>query len=142
MLELSIEKLVVIGLIAAFLIGPERLPAYAAKLARLVQVVRGMANEAKGRLQEELGPDFDADWKQLDPRQYDPRRIIRNALTEDDDEPLRADLRPVPSAGAEAVVPTAEDGASRVRPAAPRAAHAGRGRPQGSADLRADPGSG
>jgi sec-independent protein translocase protein TatB len=31
-----------------------------------------------------LGPDFDdMDWKKLDPRQYDPRRIIREALKED-----------------------------------------------------------
>lgn len=99
MFELSIEKLVVIGLIAAFLIGPERLPVYAAKLARLVRVVRSMADDAKGRLQEEMGPDFDADWKRLDPRQYDPRRIIRNALTEDD-EPLRVELRPTRAARA------------------------------------------
>ena len=97
MFELSFEKLIVIGLIAAFLIGPERLPAYATRLARLVRVVRSMANDAKGRLQDELGPDFDADWQRLDPRQYDPRRIIRDALTEEDGEPLRADLRPAPA---------------------------------------------
>ena len=98
MFELSIEKLVVIGLIAAFLIGPERLPAYAERLARLVRVVRSMADDAKGRLQDELGPD--ADWQRLDPRQYDPRRIIRNALTDEDDgaAPLRTDLRPAPPA--------------------------------------------
>lgn len=35
-------------------------------------------------MREELGPDFDdMDWKKLDPRQYDPRRIIREALQED-----------------------------------------------------------
>jgi sec-independent protein translocase protein TatB len=34
-------------------------------------------------MREELGPDFDdMDWKKLDPRQYDPRRIIREALQE------------------------------------------------------------
>ena len=33
---------------------------------------------------EEMGPDFDVDWKKLDPRQYDPRRIIREALTDVD----------------------------------------------------------
>jgi sec-independent protein translocase protein TatB len=32
-----------------------------------------------------MGPDFDdVDWKKLDPRQYDPRRIIREALTDVD----------------------------------------------------------
>jgi sec-independent protein translocase protein TatB len=45
-----------------------------------------MADGAKERLREEMGPDFDdVDWKKLDPRQYDPRRIIRQAL---DDNPL------------------------------------------------------
>jgi sec-independent protein translocase protein TatB len=29
-----------------------------------------------------LGPEFDeVDWKKLDPRQYDPRRIVRDALS-------------------------------------------------------------
>ena len=31
-----------------------------------------------------MGPDFDdVDWRTLDPRQYDPRRIIREALLDD-----------------------------------------------------------
>jgi sec-independent protein translocase protein TatB len=82
--ELSFEKILVIGLLAAFLLGPQHLPRYAAQLARLVRVVRAMAGEARGRLEEELGPDFDTDLRRLDPRQYDPRRIIRDALADDD----------------------------------------------------------
>lgn len=43
-----------------------------------------MATGAKDRMKEELGDDFDEiEWKKLDPRQYDPRRIIREALLED-----------------------------------------------------------
>ena len=35
-------------------------------------------------MRDEMGPDFDdVDWKKLDPRQYDPRRIIREALDEE-----------------------------------------------------------
>jgi sec-independent protein translocase protein TatB len=86
---LTFDKILVIGVIAVFLLGPERLPHYAAQLARLVRSVRQMANGAKDRLREEMGPDFDdVDWKKLDPRQYDPRRIIREALVEDDDSVL------------------------------------------------------
>ncbi|WP_010206146.1 sec-independent translocase [Salinibacterium sp. PAMC 21357] len=82
---LSFDKLLVIGLIAVFLLGPERLPYYASQLARLVRSLRDMANGAKDRMREEMGPDFDdIDWKKLDPRQYDPRRIIRDALLDDD----------------------------------------------------------
>jgi sec-independent protein translocase protein TatB len=81
---LTIEKLLLIGLIAVFLIGPDRLPAYSAQLGRLIRQLRDMASGAKNRMRDELGPDFDdMDWKKLDPRQYDPRRIIREALKED-----------------------------------------------------------
>ncbi|WP_419819274.1 twin-arginine translocase TatA/TatE family subunit [Glaciibacter flavus] len=86
MFGLTFEKLLIIGIIAVFLLGPERLPHYAAQLGRLVRQLRDMANGAKDRMRDEMGPDFDdVDWKKLDPRQYDPRRIIREALL--DDEP-------------------------------------------------------
>ena len=88
------EKLLVIGVIALFLIGPEKLPDYAARLARFVRAARRMIDDAKDRVKEEMGPDFDEEeWRRLDPRQYDPRRIIRDALLEpredraDDAEP-------------------------------------------------------
>jgi sec-independent protein translocase protein TatB len=85
MFGLTFEKLLIIGAIAVFLLGPERLPHYAAQLGRLVRSLRDMANGAKDRMREEMGPEFDeVDWKQLDPRQYDPRRIIRNALSDAD----------------------------------------------------------
>ena len=77
---LTFDKLLIIGIIALVLIGPDKLPAYGAKLARLVRSLRDLANGAKSRLREEMGPEFDEiDWRQLDPRQYDPRRIIRDA---------------------------------------------------------------
>ena len=86
---LTFDKLLIIGIIAVFLLGPERLPYYASQLARLVKSLRTMANGAKERMREEMGPDFDdIDWKKLDPRQYDPRRIIREALLDDESEPV------------------------------------------------------
>ncbi|UOE45618.1 twin-arginine translocase TatA/TatE family subunit [Agromyces larvae] len=85
MFGLTFEKLLIIGVIAVFLLGPERLPHYAAKLGQFVRSMRDFANGAKDRVREEMGPDFDdVDWKQLDPRQYDPRRIIREALSDAD----------------------------------------------------------
>jgi sec-independent protein translocase protein TatB len=81
---LDFEKLLVIGIIAVIIVGPQRLPKYAAQFARLVRTVRDMANGAKDRLRDEMGPEFDdVDWQKLDPRQYDPRRIIRDALLDD-----------------------------------------------------------
>jgi len=81
---LTFDKLLIIAVIAVFLIGPDRLPGYAAQLARLVRSLRTMADGAKERMRDEMGPEFDeVDWKKLDPRQYDPRRIIREALIDE-----------------------------------------------------------
>ena len=84
MFGLTFEKLLIIGVIAVFVIGPERLPAYSAKFGQLVRKLKEMSSGAKDRIKEELGDDFDEEeWKKLDPRQYDPRRIIREALLDD-----------------------------------------------------------
>ena len=99
---LTFDKLLIIGVIAVFLLGPERLPYYASQLARLVKSLRGMANGARDRMREEMGPDFDdIDWKKLDPRQYDPRRIIREALLDDEEDAAPARVKPIESAYAQ-----------------------------------------
>lgn len=86
MFGLTFEKLLLIGVIAVFVIGPERLPAYSQKFGQFVRQLRDFATGAKDRMKDELGDDFDEiEWKKLDPRQYDPRRIIREALLEDSD---------------------------------------------------------
>lgn len=74
-------EFVLLLVLAVVILGPDRLPEYAAKLAHLVRQVRVMAEGAKGQLREQMGPEFDdIDWRQYDPRQYDPRRIVREAL--------------------------------------------------------------
>ena len=83
-LGLTWEKILLLLVIAAFLIGPERLPRYAEGLAGLVKRGRDMLKGARERMRDEMGPEFDdVDWRKLDPRQYDPRRIIREALLDD-----------------------------------------------------------
>ena len=63
-----------------------------------------MLDDAKDRVREELGEDFDEEeWRRLDPRQYDPRRIIRDALLEPPES------RPAPRATAPARVATPAD---------------------------------
>ena len=95
---LSFEKVLIIAIIAAFLIGPQKLPQYAASLARLVRRLRQLADSAQDRVREEMGPEFeDLDWKKMDPRQYDPRRIIREALL-DDEPPTSKPVSPSQSA--------------------------------------------
>ncbi|MGW9020087.1 twin-arginine translocase TatA/TatE family subunit [Leucobacter chromiiresistens] len=114
---LTIDKILVILVIAMFVLGPQRLPIYAQKLGELVRNVKRMADGAKTRLRDEMGPEFDdVDWRQLDPRQYDPRRIIRDALLEDERE-ARAATRRASMAEAEArrgISPDSEGGADRT----------------------------
>lgn len=82
---LTFEKLLLIGLIAAFIFGPERLPTLAEQLAQLIKRARGWTESAKERVSQEMGEEFtNEDWRKLDPRQYDPRRIIRDAWNEAD----------------------------------------------------------
>lgn len=95
---LTFEKLIVIGVIAALILGPDRLPRYAELLAQLVKRARVMLGTAKERMQDELGDDVD--WRTLDPRQYDPRRIIREALL-DDAPTAEAPTHPAPATGQE-----------------------------------------
>src|SRR5699024_12111020 len=64
---------------------PNRLPEYAQKLREFVRQMRRMAEGAKDSVQRDFVDDFkDVVWQKLDPRQYDPRRIVREALVEED----------------------------------------------------------
>ncbi|WP_285137560.1 twin-arginine translocase TatA/TatE family subunit [Microbacterium sp. lyk4-40-TSB-66] len=104
---LTIEKLMLIGLIAVMIIGPERLPAAAESLRRTIQQVRRLARTAQERVREELGPEVaDVDWQRLDPRQYDPRRIIREALLTEPEAPPAAGATAAPAAVDESDPPT------------------------------------
>jgi sec-independent protein translocase protein TatB len=95
-------EVILLALIAVLVLGPDKLPEYAAKLARGIRKARVMAEGAKDQLKEQLGPEYeDINWRQYDPRQYDPRRIVKEALLEPLDEavaPLRGEIESVRSA--------------------------------------------
>lgn len=83
-LGLTFDKLLLIGVVAVLIIGPERLPKAAESFAKFVRRAGEYLRETKTKMKDELGPDIDeVDWRKLDPRQYDPRRIIRDALFEE-----------------------------------------------------------
>ncbi|MGO2660328.1 Sec-independent protein translocase subunit TatA/TatB [Mycetocola reblochoni] len=104
MFGLSVEKLVLIGIIAAVIVGPQRLPGYAAKLAGTVRAFRAMLDAGKARIAEDSGATaLREDWAALNPRQYDPRRIVRDALA---DAGADAGADPGADAGAKAEADT------------------------------------
>jgi sec-independent protein translocase protein TatB len=96
---INTPELVLIVIVALLVIGPTRLPGYVDKLKNLIREVRKMASGARETIKDEAGLDIDdIDWKKLDPRQYDPRRIIREALLDDDDVEALNSLKTAPAA--------------------------------------------
>lgn len=94
MLGLTFDKLVIVALIAAVIVGPQRLPQYAQRLAETVRAIRSFMDTARKHAEAEVGaPLSAADWEQWDIRRYDPRRVLREAL-EDSRESETADSPP------------------------------------------------
>lgn len=92
---LPLDKLLIIGVLALFLVGPDKLPLYAAQLAKWVRVARSMTDEAKKRVASEMGSEFeDVEWADLDPRRYHPRRLLTDAWNSAGE---RAQAAPPPS---------------------------------------------
>ena len=84
MIGLTADKLVLIAVLVGFLFGPERLPHLAERLGRAVRTFRDHLTDTEHRMRTELGVDLDVEhWRKLDPRRYDPRTIVRDALTHD-----------------------------------------------------------
>lgn len=105
-------EFLVILLVAVIVVGPGRLPHYAEQLARLTKQAHQFVQDARRKVDEELGDDIkDIDWEKLDPRQYDPRRIVRDALLEPEPGPA-SKARPRPSSGRVTRTPAATSAAA------------------------------
>ncbi len=88
MLGINGWELIALAVLGILILGPDRMPEYAQKLAQLIFRIRHLAEGAKVQLKDQLGDDYkDINWRQYDPRQYDPRRIVRDALAEPIDRP-------------------------------------------------------
>lgn len=73
---------VVLLIIAMIVLGPERLPRFAADAARFLRDLRAMADRARSDVTRELGPEFE----DIDVRDLDPRRFVSRHLLGDDEE--------------------------------------------------------
>jgi sec-independent protein translocase protein TatB len=81
-------EIIVLGLAALFIFGPERLPTLAKDAAAGLKRVREAITGLREQMDESLGDDL-AELRDLDLRKYHPKTFIRNQLLGDDD-PLRA----------------------------------------------------
>lgn len=77
-LGLSGWEPLVLLLIFLIIIGPQRLPEYTRNIVRWVRDVRRWVDDSRATVEDEIGIAID-DLRKYDPRQYDPRRIIREA---------------------------------------------------------------
>ncbi len=74
-------EFLVLAVVALLVLGPDKLPEYAARAARLVRTVRRMAADAQADVRQELGPEFnDISLDDLNPRTFVSRHLF------DDDE--------------------------------------------------------
>ena len=69
---------IILILVFLVFIGPQRLPEYTQKAMGWIRDVRKWTDESRASLENEMGIAVE-DLKKYDPRQYDPRRIIREA---------------------------------------------------------------
>jgi sec-independent protein translocase protein TatB len=82
--DLDLPKLIVLGVIALIVFGPDRLPGMAAQAGRALRDLRRMAEGAKSELQQNLGPEF----SQFDLNDINPRHFVRKHLLDDVADPI------------------------------------------------------
>ena len=71
-------ELIVLAVIAMLVLGPDKLPRYAADAARVLRQVRRMANDAKTEMSRELGPEL----QDMTMADLNPRSLVRKHLLE------------------------------------------------------------
>lgn len=74
---MELTDIVLIIVVAVVLFGPERIPQFSRKAARLVVALRDIANNAQTQLREELGPEY-AD---LQINDLNPKNLVRKHLS-------------------------------------------------------------
>jgi len=90
----GLPELAVILVVGILVFGPDRLPEFARQAGRVLRQVRRFTQAARDDLRSELGPEFsDLELTDLDPRQI-VRKHIMEAMDEDDQEAVRAPVRP------------------------------------------------
>ena len=98
MLDIGAGEFLALGVVAVIVLGPERLPRYAAEAARVVRKVRRLADDARAEVSKELGPEFgDVSLRDLNPRTMVRKHLLDPIDLDSLDGPdERAQRRPGP----------------------------------------------
>ena len=94
-------EIIVLGLAALFIFGPERLPTLAKDAAHGLKKVREAITGVREQMNDSLGDDL-SELRDLDLRKYHPKTFIRSQLLGDDDEPSSTSSATAGSAAAAA----------------------------------------
>ena len=71
MFNIDATELILLLVLGVVMFGPEKLPAFARKAARVFVALRGIANNAQTQLRQELGPEYsDLKIEDLNPKQF------------------------------------------------------------------------
>lgn len=90
MFGVGLTELVVIGVVALLIFGPDRLPEFARQAGRMIRQVRAFSTSARDDIRKELGPEF-ADFELTD---LDPRRAVRKYMQDTWDETPEDEMTP------------------------------------------------
>ena len=108
MIDFNMSEILVLGVLAVIIFGPEKLPEVARKAARVLNYVRNIANDAQGRLRQELGPEFaDLELNDLNPRAFVNKHLLDPVRGEMDSLNLAGDVAAITATAAEPAAPTA-----------------------------------
>lgn len=99
MFGLSFEKLFVVLVFAAIVVGPSRLPGYASRLADTLRALRSFVDASRHHAETDLGFSLAGAERTLSElRQYTPRRLVQDALRTDGSREEGADAAAVATA--------------------------------------------
>ena len=94
MLDFNLAEILLLVAFGVIIFGPEKLPDLARKAGRVLNYLRTIANDAQGRLREELGPEFaDLELADLNPRALVNKHLLSPVQAEL--EPVKAELEPL-----------------------------------------------
>jgi sec-independent protein translocase protein TatB len=77
-LDIGAGELLALAVIALIVLGPDKLPRYAADAARFIRQIRRMANDARAEVTKELGPELGG----LGLKDINPRALVRKHVLE------------------------------------------------------------
>ena len=87
MFDLSFLKILVLGVLALVIFGPDQLPKMASQAGRALRDLRRLADSARADLQDGLGPEF----RDFDIADLNPRNFVRKHLWEEAEEERQLD---------------------------------------------------